>query len=203
MERGEPYDRENVGLTELEFTRNLRSLAMKIVIRPYRPSDRDAVIALTVAAFDGVSIDHNLDRRLGPVAGRDWRWRKGRDVERDIDTPGSELAVAEYEETGEVAGYVTLFMDQESRIGWIHNLAVEAGLRGQGLGRRLIEHALDHFRKGGMTVARIETLEQNSVGRHLYPSVGFQEVARQIHFAMPLEGLPTGALETDSDSGTT
>ena len=39
---------------------------MNIVIRPYRQSDRDAVIALTVAAFDGVSIDHNLDRRLGP-----------------------------------------------------------------------------------------------------------------------------------------
>jgi ribosomal protein S18 acetylase RimI-like enzyme len=173
-------------------------MAMNIVIRPYRPSDRDAVIALTVAAFDGVSIDHNLDRRLGPVAGRDWRWRKGRDVERDIDMPGSELAVAEYEDTGEVAGYVTLFMDHDSRIGWIHNLAVDAGLRGQGLGRRLIEHALDHFRANGMTVARIETLDQNPVGQHLYPSVGFQEIARQIHFAMPLEGLTTDAAETDS-----
>ena len=113
------------------------------------------------------------------------------------------LAVAEYEETGEVAGYVTLFMDQDSRIGWIHNLAVDAGLRGQGLGRRLIEHALDHFRASGMTVARIETLDQNSVGQHLYPSVGFQEIARQIHFAMPLESRTTDATETDSKSGTT
>jgi ribosomal protein S18 acetylase RimI-like enzyme len=174
---------------------------MSIVIRPYRQSDRDAVIALTVAAFDGVSIDHNLDLRLGPVAGRDWRWRKGRDVERDIDTPGSELAVAEYEDTGDVAGYVTLFMDHDSRIGWIRNLAVDAGLRGQGLGRRLLEHALDYFRANGMTVARIETLDQNPVGQHLYPSVGFQEIARQIHFAMPLEGLTTDAMGTDSNSG--
>ena len=37
-----------------------------------------------------------------------------------------------------------------------------------------------------MTIAKIETLVQNPVGSHLYPSVGFQEVARQIHFAMPL-----------------
>jgi ribosomal protein S18 acetylase RimI-like enzyme len=174
---------------------------MRIVIRPYRQSDREAVIALTVSAFNGVSIEHNLDLRLGPVAGRDWQWRKGRDIERDIDTPGSELAVAEYEETGEVAGYVTLFMDHDSRVGWIHNLAVDAGLRGQGLGRRLIEHALDYFRTKGMTVARIETLDQNPVGQHLYPSVGFKEIARQIHFAMPLEGRTAHAAGTHSNSG--
>jgi len=37
-----------------------------------------------------------------------------------------------------------------------------------------------------MTVGRIETLEQNAIGRQLYPSLGFLEVARQIHYAMPL-----------------
>ena len=63
--------------------------------------------------------------------------------------------------------------------------------RGGGLGRRLIEHALARFRAAGMTVAKIETLEQNAVGRHLYPSVGFIEVARQIHYAMPLTDQPT------------
>ncbi len=83
-------------------------------------------------------------------------------------------------------GYVTMQCDSETRIGWIHNLVVAAEARGQGLGRRLIEHALAHFRAAGMTVAKIETLEQNPIGRHLYPSVGFIEVARQIHYAMPL-----------------
>ena len=37
-------------------------------------------------------------------------------------------------------------------------------------------------------MAKIETLEQNPIGRHLYPSLGFQEIARQIHYAMPLVG---------------
>jgi ribosomal protein S18 acetylase RimI-like enzyme len=162
---------------------------MSIIIRPYRQTDRAALIALTVSAFHGVSIDHNLDERLGPIAGRDWRWRKGRDIEQDIDTPGSELAVAEDQKSGRVVGYVTMAIDRDTRIGWIHNLAVESGLRGQGLGRRLIEYALDHFRAEGMTVAKIETLEQNPIGRHLYPSLGFREVARQIHYAMPLTPL--------------
>jgi ribosomal protein S18 acetylase RimI-like enzyme len=159
---------------------------MAIVIRLYREVDRQRVRDLTVSGFEGVSIDHNIDSRLGPIAGRDWRWRKSRDVDLDIDVLGAELAVAEDEETGAVVGYVTMQCDAETRIGRIHNLAVAAGLRGGGLGRRLIEHALAHFRAAGMTVAKIETLEQNPVGRHLYPSVGFIEVARQVHYAMPL-----------------
>ena len=38
-----------------------------------------------------------------------------------------------------------------------------------------------------MQVAKIETLEQNPVGQALYPSLGFREVARQIHYAMRLD----------------
>ena len=64
-------------------------------------------------------------------------------------------------------------------------------MRGQGVGRRLIEHALSHFRAAGMTIAKIETLEQNAIGRHLYPSVGFVEVARQIHYAMAIPDRPS------------
>ena len=94
------------------------------------------------------------------------------------------MAVAEEIQSGAVVGYVTMQCDLETLIGWIHNLAVVNEARGQGLGRRLIEHALAHFRAAGMTIAKIETLEQNEVGRHLYPSVGFIEVARQIHYAI-------------------
>jgi len=169
---------------------------MPISIRPYHESDRAAVVSLTVDAFQGVSIDHNIDDRLGPIAGRDWRWRKGRDIGRDIDMPTTELAVAE-DEAGTVVGYVTMDFDPETKIGWIHNLSVSAELRGQGLGRQLLEHALDRFRAAGMTVAKIETLEQNPIGRHLYPSLGFREVAHQIHYAMPLNDRPSESRGVD------
>jgi ribosomal protein S18 acetylase RimI-like enzyme len=171
---------------------------MAITIRPYREDDRPALRDLTVAAFDGVSIDQNIDRVLGPVAGRDWRWRKARHVDEDIDIEGGEIAVAEDDGTGEAVGYVTMKFDPETRVGWIHNLAVAGGRRGAGLGRRLLEHALARFRAEGMTVAKIETLEQNPVGRHLYPSVGFIEVARQIHYAMRLDGSGGGSSSSPS-----
>ena len=61
---------------------------MDIVIRPFREADRPIIRDLTVAGFEGVSIDHNIDERLGPVAGKGWRWRKARDIDRDIDSVG-------------------------------------------------------------------------------------------------------------------
>jgi ribosomal protein S18 acetylase RimI-like enzyme len=161
---------------------------MAIIIRSFRDTDRPVLRELTVAAFEGVSIDHNIDERFGPIAARDWRWRKARDLDRDIDLHGAELAVAEDDQTATVVGYVTMHCDREAKIGWIHNLAVSALARGQGLGRQLIEHALFHFRAAGMTMAKIETLDQNPIGSRLYPSVGFIEIARQIHYAMPLGG---------------
>ena len=77
-------------------------------------------------------------------------------------------------------------LDADTGVGLIPNLAVDATVRGQGIGRRLIAHALEHFRRQGATHARIETLDQNEVGQNLYPSMGFQEVARQIHYCMKL-----------------
>ena len=156
-----------------------------IAIRPFREADRSILRSMTVDAFEGVSIDHNIDRLLGPIAAQDWRDRKGRHVDDDLDTPDGEVAVAVAIDD-QVLGYVSLRYDRVSMIGQIPNLAVLESQRGRGIGRRLLEHAINRFRDEGMAVARIETLDQNPVGRHLYPSVGFVEVARQIHFAMPL-----------------
>ena len=61
---------------------------MAIDIRPFKEADRPVVRQLTIAGFEGVSIDHNIDSRLGQVAGRDWRLaRSRRDIDRDIDEP--------------------------------------------------------------------------------------------------------------------
>ena len=86
------------------------------------------------------------------------------------------------EDEGQIAGYITTWQDRAAGIGHIPNLAVAPSHRNQGLGRTLIEHALNHFRAAGLTHAKIETLAQNAIGNHLYPSLGFIEVARQVHF---------------------
>jgi ribosomal protein S18 acetylase RimI-like enzyme len=153
-------------------------------IRSYQPSDLDPLKRLTTAGFTGVSIDHGIEEQFGIIHGRDWRWRKARHIDEDVARDPAGVFVAD--ENGEIVGYITTWQDREAGIGHIPNLAVAASHRNQGLGRALIEHALNHFRAAGLSHAKIETLAQNAIGNHLYPSLGFVEVARQVHFVARL-----------------
>jgi ribosomal protein S18 acetylase RimI-like enzyme len=153
-------------------------------LRPYRPDDLPRVCEITVAGFEGVSIDRNIERQFGPVAGRGWAERKAREVALDCALEPDGTFVAEV--GGEVVGYVTTRLDPFAGIGRIPNLAVAEEHRGRGIGTALIRHAVDWMRRRGMALAKIETLEQNARGQALYPQLGFREVARQIHYVMPL-----------------
>ena len=154
------------------------------MIRIYRESDRDSLMEITVTCFPKVSIDRNIEERFGTVGGKDWTWRKKRQIEADIETCPEGILVAEMD--GNVVGYITCRLDAGSKVGHISNMAVLPACQGRGLGKQLMQAALDNFREKGMELARIETLEQNEVGSHFYPKTGFVEVARQIHYAMPL-----------------
>lgn len=129
-------------------------------------------------------MDRNIERRFGLIAGKDWRWRKARQVARELDALPSGCFVAECQ--GKLVGYITTWVEAEAGIGFIPNLAVAQTHRGQGIGSALIERALTYFRSLGLTHARIETLEQNPIGQHVYPQCGFVEIARQIHYCRAL-----------------
>lgn len=166
-----------------------------MIIRPYRPEDLPHVQRITVDSFEGVSIDRNIERDFGPVAGKDWKARKARDVTTDCEVQPEGVFVAE--EGDAVVGYITTRLDRFTGIGRIPNLAVDAEYRGRGLGTDLIQHALEWMRGQGMAMAKIETLVQNERGQALYPRFGFREVARQIHYVMPLQdGEPGSGTDT-------
>ena len=155
-------------------------------IRTYQPADLARLQEITAQTFGPVSIDRNMEQRLGPFGEGDWRSRKVLAIADDCRAQPDGVFVAQ-DEGGRVVGYVTTRLNPHSGIGWIPNLAVDPAWQGRGVGRALLEHALGFFRAAGMQVAKIETLEQNPVGQRLYPTLGFVEVARQIHYAMRLD----------------
>jgi ribosomal protein S18 acetylase RimI-like enzyme len=157
---------------------------MSARIRVFQAEDLDELKRITVDAFEGIALDQRVEQHLGILHGHDWRWRKARQIEEDVEVNPGGVFVAELE--GRIAGYITTRLEPEAGKGRIPNLALVAELRGQGLGRQLIEHALDYFRREGMSFAMIETMADNEVGNHLYPACGFIEVARQVHFARKL-----------------
>ncbi len=157
-------------------------------LRVYRPEDLLRLQAITADTFGPVSIDRNMEQRFGEFGSGDWRTRKIAAIADDCRLQPDGVFVAE-DEAGSVVGYVTTRLNPTSGIGWIPNLAVDPAHQGRGLGRALLEQALQFFRDSGMTIAKIETLEQNPIGQSLYPSLGFQEVARQIHYALRLDAI--------------
>jgi ribosomal protein S18 acetylase RimI-like enzyme len=153
-------------------------------IRLYQSSDLDELKRMTVEGFEGIAIDQNVERELGIMGERDWRWRKARHVDEDVAANPDGVFVAE--EDDKALGYISTRLDREAGKGRIPNLAVDKAAQGRGIGRQLIGHALDYFRREGMAFAMIETMANNPIGQHLYPSCGFVEAGRQIHYAMKL-----------------
>jgi len=157
---------------------------MDILYRDFRQEDLLRIKAITVEAFDGVSIDRNIDALLGAPAAQSWQQRKAKHLDADLAREEAMILVAEADQL--VVGYVSTWIDRAAGQGFIPNLAVDQVWRGKGIGRSLIQRAVAYFREQGVAQVRIETLDQNEVGKKLYPSLGFHEVARQIHYCMNL-----------------
>ncbi len=155
-----------------------------VIIRPATQADLATMRHITVQSFGGVSLEQNLEQKLHIWNNRDWQTRKAEHIDDDFAKHPAGCFVAERD--GQILGYITTRLDELNSRGRIPNLAVVEEARGLGLGRRLIVHALDHMRAAGMQVAMIETMASNPIGQHLYPSCGFEEIARQVHFAMKL-----------------
>ena len=161
------------------------SFLKELRIRHYDPSDEERVKELTINAFNGVSIEHNIENAWPELLPIPWGERKWPMVAMDLTDHPEECFVVEH--AGEVIGYATTRINRRNSVGQIPDMAVDETFRGKGIGRKLLEHCIQYFRDQNLTLARIETLDQNPIGRHLYPDLGFEEVARQIFYAMPLE----------------
>lgn len=155
-----------------------------IVIRTYLDQDLPELRRITLESFGSVALEQMLEHKFGLWNGRDWKARKADHIDDDVAHCPEACLVAE--RNGEILGYITMRIDRLNSRGRIPNMAVVESARGLGLGRRLINHALDYMRAEGLKLAQIETMASNAIGQHLYPSCGFEEVARQVHYAMKL-----------------
>lgn len=156
-----------------------------ITVREYSEGDLPRMRELTYICFEDVSISHRIEKKYGLIGGRDWKFRKGGEFDEIMNDERANAFVAE--EDGNVIGYIsTIINSRESRIGRIVDFAVEPGHQKKGVGRSLFYAAQEYFRAEGMEYIKIETLANNAAGTHFYPKLGFETVAVQNHYIMPL-----------------
>lgn len=155
-------------------------------IRPFEERDRERLHEITASSFREASIHGKLEAMYGPLRGTTWADRKNAEIDAEIEQEPEGVLVAE-DEDGTVVGYITTTTDETTGIGRIPNLAVAPGRQGRGIGKQLINAALDRLETAGMDLVKIETLATNEAGQALYPRFGFRELVRQIHYIMRME----------------
>lgn len=141
-------------------------------------ADFAAAEALVLEAFEPITWQKQLDERVGPLNGHDWRAR--------WHTRMQNIFVAQIvllgELDGQLAALATGTVDANLALGFIDVLAVGRPFQGRGLGRQMLQGMIEHFRGLGCQYVNLECLCDNDTGNSLYQSEGFDEVARHIRW---------------------
>ncbi|OQA46160.1 MAG: Asparagine--tRNA ligase [Chloroflexi bacterium ADurb.Bin325] len=143
-------------------------------IRPFTPADLDALIALTLAAFEPVfvsfeRIDYTDAIGLLQKSGRKFEFP----VEWGLDLQTEQhLCVAEAD--GKIAGFIA-YEFHEDETGEVYFLAVHPEYQNQGIGTELNLFALDRLKEGGAKLAVVATGgdESHAPARRSYEKAGY------------------------------
>ena len=130
-------------------------------IRAARPDDAPGVIAIDQASFAHPWAPSTMESAVQKAAQGDYI-----------------LLVAEKD--GAICGFVVAWTVLDE--GEIATLAVCESARGQGIGRRLLEAALDACQRQGAVEIFLEVRPGNAAARRLYESCGFQIAGVRKHY---------------------
>ena len=141
---------------------------------------RDAMLAAYPDAFTS---DAHADAALPP---EHYCARLG------LDRPeGGHFTLGAFEAPGTLVGAVTCERDRRAKvrhIGHITAMMVTPAWQRRGVGRRLMQHALEAARSAhGLTLLTISVTSHNTGARRLYEDLGFQPYGR-LHGAVRLDG---------------
>jgi ribosomal protein S18 acetylase RimI-like enzyme len=139
-------------------------------LRPATAADRGRLVQIFVAAFQhGYPDVLPADVLAGVDEATVTAW-----FERWTTADGLETVVADI--GGTVVGFIRFGTDPDdpdTQFGYVAALYVDPDAAGRGVGRRLLDHALDAFASQGRPAVRLWVFAANDRARGLYASSGF------------------------------
>ena len=127
-------------------------------IRLYSDTDREKVISLWTLVFPATRPHHDpalsIDKKLA----------------RDADL----FFIAEHDD--DIAG--TVMAGYDGHRGWIYSLAVDTRYRHRGIGRYLVDHAVDALGRLGCLKVNLQITQENSQVTEFYEKMGFSVESR-------------------------
>ena len=160
----------------------------EVTVRKARAEDVDAIVALSVAAFEGETVDWFLQQRFGPrspaLEEKTWDERHAERIRGHLREAPDQVLVAEVE--GHLAGYMTYRINTKASTGTVSYNAVHPDFQGRGIATALITRVLGLFREKGLRYSRVTTLETDVRARGLYEKAGFTELVKLIDYVQEL-----------------
>jgi ribosomal protein S18 acetylase RimI-like enzyme len=156
-----------------------------VVIRPASPDDEDAIVALSLAAWEPVfaSMAEIVGSKLfSQLFTSDWRRYQENDVRRACHT--YQVSVAESE--GEVIGFTAVDLPKGEEHGEIYMLAVRPGHQGEGVGLALTHFAVEQMRAAGRHLAIVNTGGDpgHAPARATYEQAGFVSLPQRQYYLL-------------------
>lgn len=152
---------------------------MQPVIRAFDDRDQDAVVALSLRAWEPVFA--SLAVVLGPSGvyaqlHPDWRVGQRCAVINVCRSADQQVWVAEARTS--VIGFVAVELHHDAGIGELSMLAVDPSHQRAGVGALLTSFALDQIKNSGMAVAMVETGgdDGHAPARRTYEQAGFAQL---------------------------
>ena len=156
----------------------------EVSIRPAREADVEAMTAIVAEVFGPFAVDRKIEEMLGRAGEASWVETKGAHIRRAVAAECGSCFVAEA--GGRVVGFVTTTINRPASRGTIADLAVAAACQGRGLGRQLILHALDCFRRALRLFPHDATCRAHLA--RLYHKMGLaREARRQVRIALKID----------------
>jgi ribosomal protein S18 acetylase RimI-like enzyme len=146
-------------------------------IRPLAPADLEAVVGLSLLAWEPVFVSFEnilgsaiFDRLYRP----EWRTAQAANVRRSCLADGAESFIVATADDVAV-GFVILQQDQDESLGVIEMIAVHPEHQRHGHGRALMEFAIQRLRDQGLKLINVGTGGDpgHAPARALYEAVGF------------------------------
>jgi ribosomal protein S18 acetylase RimI-like enzyme len=145
-------------------------------LRAFRHSDQDAIVALSLRAWEPVfdSLHNILGEELFQRLRGDWRAGQAAEVRAVLTDSHHRVWVAE-DANGSPVGFVAAKLHHEQEMGEVYMIAVDPSAQNRGIGAALAEIATDWLRESGMRTAMIETGGDSghAPARRLYEKAGY------------------------------
>jgi ribosomal protein S18 acetylase RimI-like enzyme len=164
----------------IRMPKQSRTTASSHHIRPLDPADLDAVVDLSLLAWEPVfiSFENILGATIFDLLYRpNWRMAQADSVRKSCLTDSAESFVSVTADDA-IAGFVVLMRDQDESLGVIEMIAVHPQHQRRGRGRALMEFAIQRLREQGLALINVGTGGDpgHAPARALYEAVGFTGV---------------------------